>query len=127
MALELAIISVVAGAVLGLRYNALVLVPAVMFATLFALIVGIVRADGFWSVASLMLLLAVAVQLGYLAGIAIYAVIESICGTRGRGSNHELSAVSESAWRPAWHPAPSWRLNPNPTPRRLHQPQPPQV
>jgi hypothetical protein len=126
MALELAIISVVAGAVLGLRYNALVLVPAVMFATLFALIVGIVRADGFWSVASLMLLLAVAVQLGYLTGIAIYAVIESVSGARGRDRNHELSAVSESTWRPAWHTAPSWRLNPNPTPR-LHQPQPPQV
>lgn len=126
MALELAIISVVAGAALGLRYNALVLVPAVMFAMLFALIVGIARADSFWSVAFLMLLLAVAVQLGYLAGVAVYAVIESIWAALGRGRNHELSAVSESAWSPAWHAAPSWQLNPNPIPR-LHQPQPPQV
>jgi hypothetical protein len=121
MALELAIISVVAGAVLGLRYNALVLAPAVMFAMLFALIVGITRADGFWSVAFLMFLLTVAVQLGYLAGIAIYAVIELICGARGRGRNHELSAVSESPWSPAWHAA-----TPSPIPR-LRQSQPPQA
>jgi hypothetical protein len=92
-----------------------------MFAMLFALIVGIARAEGFSSVALLMLLLTVAVQLGYLAGIAIYAALESVRAALGRGRNHELRAFPESAWR-----APSWRLNPSPIPR-LHQPQPPQV
>jgi hypothetical protein len=90
MALELAIISLVIGAVLGLRYNALVLVPAVVFAVLVAVITGIARADGFWSIVLTTVLLGVTVQLGYLAGAAISAVVESIRAARGKDRNPSL-------------------------------------
>jgi len=45
MALELAIISIVAGIALGLRYKVLILVPAAALVMVFAMIVGIGRAD----------------------------------------------------------------------------------
>lgn len=123
MALELAIIGVVAGAVLGLRYNALVLVPAILSAMLFSVIVGVLRGEGTWSIVLLTLLLTVAVQLGYLAGITIYAVVESICKGLSKDRN-PLSSLG-SAWPQTWQ-APSWQLTPS-TVSRLHPPQPPQA
>jgi hypothetical protein len=111
MVLELAIISAVAGAVLGLRYNVLVLVPAILFAMFFAVIAGILRADGFWSIVLMTVLLSVAVQLGYLAGVAIYAVVESVCTARGRSRN-QLSSSLGSGWPQTWQ-APTWQLTPS--------------
>jgi len=75
MALELAIISVLAGIALGLRYKVLILVPAVALAMVFAIIVGIARADHFWSIILAMVIVGTAVQLGYLVGIAIRAAV----------------------------------------------------
>ena len=75
MALELAIIGVVVGIVLGLRYKVLVLVPAVLFAMISAIAVGVGRADSFWSIVLTTVALVIAVQLGYLAGIVIQAAI----------------------------------------------------
>jgi hypothetical protein len=130
MALELAIIGVVVGAVLGLRYNVLVLVPAVMFAMLFAAIVGVARADSFWSIVLMTAALAVAVQLGYLAGATIYAAVEAFwtAVVKGKDGNPELSSLG-----PAWQHMPqphSWRLDPwapLDSIERLRQPPPPQV
>jgi hypothetical protein len=73
--LELAIISVLAGIALGLRYKVLILVLAVALAVVFAMIVGIARADRFGSIVLAMAVLGAAVQFGYLAGIAIRAVV----------------------------------------------------
>jgi hypothetical protein len=64
MAFELAIIGVVVGIVLGQRYKILILVPAVLFAMIFAIIVGAARADSFWSIVLTTVALVVAVQLG---------------------------------------------------------------
>jgi hypothetical protein len=125
MALELAIISAVAGAVLGLRYNVLVLVPAVGFAMLFAMITGILRADGLWSIVLTTVLLGVAVQLGYLAGVAIYAVVEWGCTALGRGRN-QLSSSMGAAWPQTWQ-APSWELTPSTPIASLRRRQPPQA
>jgi hypothetical protein len=102
MALELAIISAVAGAVLGLRYNVLVLVPSVMFAMLFAVIVGVARADSAGSVALMTVTLGVAVQLGYVGGVAISAAIESLYAALVRSRNLELSSLGEAAWPRTW-------------------------
>jgi hypothetical protein len=82
MALELAVISLVAGVVLGLRYKVLILVPAVMFAMMFALMA---------------MALAVAVQMGYLAGIFLRAVVEWICALLIRNRSPGLSALG-----PVW-------------------------
>jgi hypothetical protein len=125
MALELAIICAVAGAVLGLRYNVLVLVPAVTFAMVFAVIVGIARADSFWSIVLMTAVLGAAIQLGYLAGIAIYAMIESIYEALRKGRDHELCAALGPAWPPTWR---AHSLQPHRSAIvRPRQPRPPQV
>jgi hypothetical protein len=73
--IELAVINVLAGIALGLRYKLVILVPAVSFVVTFALIVGIARGDHFWSIILVMVIVGTAVQLGYLIGIAIRAAI----------------------------------------------------
>jgi len=75
MTLELVIVSVLAGIALGLRYMVLILVPAVIVATIFAMTVAIARGDHFWSIFLAMAIPGTAVQLGYLAGIAIRAAM----------------------------------------------------
>jgi hypothetical protein len=121
MALELAVISVFAGVVLGLRFKVLILVPAVMFAMMFAVLVGVARADSVLSIVLTTVALGGAVQIGYLAGIAIRAVIEWVCALLVRNRNLGLSSVG-----PFWpHP---WQLNAWGGPgavARLRQPPPP--
>ena len=78
MALKLAIISILAGTALGLRYNVFILVPAVASALVFAMIVGIARADHFWSIVLAMVGSGTTIQFGYLAGIAIRATVGSV-------------------------------------------------
>jgi hypothetical protein len=75
MAFELAIVSVLAGIALGLRFKVLILVPAVALATVFAMIVGIARADHIGSIVLAIVIVGTAVQFGYLVGIAIRAVV----------------------------------------------------
>jgi general stress protein CsbA len=101
MALQFAIIAVVAGAVLGTRYNVLILVPAVMFAMLFAVIIGVARGDGWWSLTLMTVLLGAAVQVGYVAGAALHIVVEKAwAGLVGGRSNPELNTLG-----PQWSPS----------------------
>jgi hypothetical protein len=101
MALQFAIIAVVAGAVIGTRYNVLILVPAVMFAMLFAVMAGVAPGGGFWSVTLMTVLLGTAVQVGYMAGAALHIVVETawVGLVRGR-SNPELNTLG-----PQWSPS----------------------
>jgi len=100
MALQFAIIAVVTGAVLGTRYTVLILVPAVMFAMLFAVMVGVARGDGLWSVTLTTVLLGAAVQVGYVAGAALHIVVETAWAALVRGrSNPELNTFG-----PQWSP-----------------------
>jgi hypothetical protein len=92
MTSELATICVVAGIALGLRYRVVILVPAVTLAIIFAMIVGIARADHFWSIISATAMLAMAVQLGYLAGIATRTAVGSICALAIGGRNPEFNS-----------------------------------
>jgi hypothetical protein len=128
MALEVAIICGVAGVVLGLRYNVLVLVPGVAFAMLLAVIVGVAQAESFWSILLMTIVLAVAVQLGYLAGVVIYAAIEAFRTAMMKGRNPELSSLGVP-WPQMWQPH-SGRLNSDAPPgaiAHLRQPPPPQA
>jgi hypothetical protein len=102
MAFELAMIGVVVGIVLGLRYNILVLVPAVLFATILAIIIGIGRADSFWSIVLTTVALVAAVQLGYLAGIAIHAVIAAIRPPRKEDGSGKPDSEIAYAWQHPW-------------------------
>ncbi len=92
MTLELAIISVLAGVALGLRYKVVILVPAVTLAMIFAMIVGIARADHFWSIILATVMLGTAVQFGYLAGIAIRAAAGSIYAQVIGGRDPQLNS-----------------------------------
>ena len=67
-----------AGIALGLRYKVWILVPAVTLAMIFAMIIGVARADHFWSIVLAMVVLGTAVQFGYLAGIEIRAAVGSV-------------------------------------------------
>jgi len=92
MTFELAIISVLAGITLGLRYRVLILVPAVMIAMIFAVIVGIAQADRFWSIILAMVIFGTAVQIGYLAGTVLRVAIESIRTSCIGGRNPEINS-----------------------------------
>jgi hypothetical protein len=89
MAIELAVIGAVVGIVLGLRYKVLILVPAIMFAMISAIIVGIARADRFWSIVLMTVELITAVQLGYLAGTVTHAAIVAIFPPWKEGRNSD--------------------------------------
>ena len=71
----LAIVSVLAGIALGLRYKVAILVPAVALAMALAAIVAIERGDHLWSIILAIVIPGTGVQLGYLAGIVICAAI----------------------------------------------------
>jgi hypothetical protein len=100
MVRELAIIGVVVGIVLGLRYKILILVPALMFAMIFAITVGVASADSFWSIVLTTVAVVIAVQLGYLAGIAIRAVIAAIRPPRKDNGNSNSEVAY--AWQLGW-------------------------
>src|SRR5258708_38925314 len=79
MTLELAIISMLAGIALGLRYKVFVLVPAVTLTITFVVMAGIAHGDRLWSILLAVAALGTAVQLGYLARMMIPASLASIC------------------------------------------------
>lgn len=89
MAIKLAVIGVAVGIVLGLRYKVLILVPAIMFAMISAIIVGIAHAERFWSIVLMTLELIAAVQLGYLAGTVTHAAIATIFPPWKQGRNSD--------------------------------------
>jgi hypothetical protein len=95
MVLELAVIGVLAGITLGLRYKVLVLVPAVAVAMLFAVAIGVTHADRYWSIILAMVILGTAVQFGYLVGIVLHAAIRSICALTMGGGNPEISSEAK--------------------------------
>ena len=98
MILELAIISMLAGIALGLRYRVFVLVPAVTLAIAFAVIGGIAHGDRLWLILLAMAILGTAVQFGYLAGImiraAVGAIFASIIGGRNPQFNSQIGHTS---------------------------------
>jgi hypothetical protein len=69
MALALAIIGVVVGTVLGLRFNVVALISAIALAVMYALMVGLTRGDGFWSIVLAVVTVGIAIKLGYFVGI----------------------------------------------------------
>jgi hypothetical protein len=77
VALEIVTIFVV-GAVLGLRFKVMILVPALILTELFAAIVGLTRGDQFWSIAVAMIMLGTAIQVGYLTGLLFRSKIASV-------------------------------------------------
>jgi NADH:ubiquinone oxidoreductase subunit 6 (subunit J) len=92
MTLELAIICMLAGIALGLRYKVFVLVPAVGLTIMFAAMGGIAHGDRLWSILLAMTILGTAVQFGYLAGIMIRATVGSIYASIVGGRSPEFNS-----------------------------------
>jgi len=90
MAFETIIVIILAGVAVGLRGKFLILVPAVAVAMSFAAIVGIAHADQFWSIVGAMIVLGVAGQVGYLAGIAMRAAASSVWAPTIESRNSKL-------------------------------------
>jgi hypothetical protein len=88
----LAIIGVLAGIALGLRYKVFVLVPAVTLTIMFAVIGGIAHGDRLWSILLAAATLGTAVQFGYLAGIMIRAAVGSIWALMIGGRNPQFNS-----------------------------------
>jgi hypothetical protein len=65
---------------------------------IFAIIVGIARADGLWSILLMMAALGVAVQIGYVAGMVLRAIAEWIFTSVNRGRGPELSCALGPVW-----------------------------
>jgi hypothetical protein len=86
LAIKLAIIGVLAGTALGLRYKVFVLVPAVTLAMIFAAMTGIAQGDYLGAIILAMVILGATVQFGYLTGLAIHAAAGPISLIGGRGS-----------------------------------------
>ena len=106
MAFELAIIGVVIGIALGLRYKVFVLVPAVLFAMILAIAIGVARADSVWSIVLATVVVVTAVQLGYLAGVVMRAIIAAIFpprkGSRNSGPGRNSGTELGYAWHHIW-------------------------
>jgi hypothetical protein len=74
---EFIAISVMIGIAIGLRFKVLILVIAVVLAAIFTVILGISRADNFCSIFFTTITIVVAIQLSYLGGLAINAMVAS--------------------------------------------------
>jgi hypothetical protein len=75
MILELAIIGAVAGAMLG-RYKVMILVPAIIFSVIHVAVVGLTLVYSLWLIVLIAAVLMIAVQVGYLVGLALREVAE---------------------------------------------------
>ena len=67
----LAILGSLAGIVLAVRFNVIILLPAILLGWMVALVNGVVTASSGASIALQMALVAVVLQLGYMAGIVL--------------------------------------------------------
>ena len=80
-----AILSFLLGAVLGHRFKVLVLVPAIAIGVVVTIGLGIARADDVWLIGLTGALISVSIQIGYLFGAAIFALVVTARATRIRG------------------------------------------
>jgi hypothetical protein len=84
-------IGILVGAVLGLRFKVLVLVPVICVALAIVLVDGIARGDGLWWLALAMVVIATSLQLGYILGIVVRFVLGAV-----RAPNHGRVSMSTS-------------------------------
>ena len=79
--------AVVAGALLALRFTALILIPVVLLGTTLMMVVGVTIGTDIWMVCLQTVSVAVSVQVGYLAG----ACIRFGCWFKSRARGQELT------------------------------------
>jgi hypothetical protein len=95
MLTTLTMTAILAGAVLGLRFKILVLVPATVIGSAATLGASITQGNGLWFLLLALVLVISALQIGYLSGAFIRSVT---AGTRDRKDPHGIIvAVQRSA------------------------------
>ena len=67
------VITILAGAVLGLRYKVSILLPAATFVLVFVIVIAVARGASIWRIALDMVVATTALQLGYAGGSAVAA------------------------------------------------------
>jgi hypothetical protein len=91
----LAILGSLGGIVLAFRFNVIVLLPVILFGWMVALVNGVVTTSSGASIMFQMALVAVALQLGYVAGIVLkWAVLVS----GGRRESAKPAMVSDGTF-----------------------------
>jgi hypothetical protein len=66
------------GAVLGLRFRAVILLPFLLLVTFGTAVIGVALGAKLWSILGTMIVSVIALQIGYLAGMAAYAAVSSV-------------------------------------------------
>ena len=96
--MTLAVISLLAGMVLGQRFKALVLIPAIAIGLVIAIGARILAADAVWSIVLMGAVTATSLQIGYFAGIGIRRLMVAVRASRLRVASLTGSAPTR---RPA--------------------------
>ena len=93
-----AILSLLVGAVLGLRFTFVILVPVIALAGLAIVAAGVAGGLGAWSVLLAIALIATSIQIGYLGGVfARYAAVAARAQRLRMASPRTSSALRKSA------------------------------
>ena len=90
--ITLAMMALLFGALLGLRFRVFILVPAVVMSSATILGVGIADGDSIWHTLLAAVLSITALQVGYLSGAVLYS---SIAKARARKNSAATIAVAQ--------------------------------
>ena len=91
-----AMIAVLVGATLGLRFKMLVLVPAILVGMAATLAIGLARDSGSWSILLSIFVGLTALQIGYFGGAFIRVVI---FGPQGRDAAPQINGIAPGSAR----------------------------
>jgi general stress protein CsbA len=76
--MNLAVVGALVGAVVGLRFTILALIPAGILIAIYSILIEVSCSDKWWAIVLTIIIIVISIQLGYLAGTMIHAVIASI-------------------------------------------------
>jgi hypothetical protein len=97
--LTITIVTVLGGAVLGLRHKVFILMPAATFVLVFVIGLGVARGASIWEIALEMLVATTALQLGYAGGSAFTAA-RAAASRRRRTLEADAPRASTQSTRP---------------------------
>ena len=92
--MTIAMIALLIGALLGLRFRVFILVPAIVIGSATILSVGIARSDSIWPTLLATALAITALQVGYLSGAVVHF---SIAKARSREDSARTIAAAQRA------------------------------
>jgi len=75
MTTTLGVAAALIGAILGLRFKVLILIPAFVMSSTAVLGIGVAHGTSPWSVLTTAIFVMIALQTGYVAGIVIHSIV----------------------------------------------------